>query len=451
MALVSLSVWACWLGMTAAALGLVAHYAGNAPYWDELIMVPVLTHEEPITWQFLWQQHNEHRIPLPKLVQIGLAKLTGTDFRAGMYFTVVLMAVLAAAMIVTAQRIRGHANYVDAYFPLLLLSYGHTENFLWSFQVAFSLSTFLVCVVLSLVVCRGRGAILQEGKMAFVPALLAGGCLLLLPLCGAQGTVMVPPLALWLGLVGLLAIRADRRRGYQGLVVVAICLLACLLVVAYFLWGYEVPPWSVPPPTLRAWVRTSLEFLCAGFGPAAGKFWPYGLIYIGLVSLLVLGTMVWRWKNQPNERLGLAGMLLFLLGTLALAGALGRGRAFTGPGLGFSSRYALLSLPFIVALNFAVGRWGRPRMARLIQGSLLILALFFAWQNVQGARAYARYRRQNQRTMEAAVQSGMSPEGITAQCSKFFCADGGYFLRNLELMRKSHVGPYHCQALPTPK
>ena len=53
----------------------IAHYASNVPSWDDWDMVPTLTRNQPITWEWLWSQHNEHRVPLPRLMFLGLDRL----------------------------------------------------------------------------------------------------------------------------------------------------------------------------------------------------------------------------------------------------------------------------------------------------------------------------------------------------------------------------------------
>jgi hypothetical protein len=85
------AVWACWVLMTVLLLGLIHLHTINMPYMDEYSLLPVLSHTEPMTLRWLWSQHNEHRIPLPRLIQLGLAVLTDGDFRAGTYLTALLM------------------------------------------------------------------------------------------------------------------------------------------------------------------------------------------------------------------------------------------------------------------------------------------------------------------------------------------------------------------------
>src|SRR5438132_621057 len=121
---IALIVLVVWGMMVIAELVFVWEYGSNVPSWDGWDMVPTLTGAQPVTWSWLWSQHNEHRVPLPRLILLGLNKVTILDFRGGMYLEVCIMATLAAAMIVVARRLRGTTSYTDLFFPLILLDWG---------------------------------------------------------------------------------------------------------------------------------------------------------------------------------------------------------------------------------------------------------------------------------------------------------------------------------------
>ena len=134
-------VWGVWLAMLLEALDFVSHFGVDVPYFDEWEMIPALTGNQPISLQWLWSQHNEHRLPLPrKYLYLAVEKLARCDFRAGMFFNVLALSGMAATCIVVASRLRGKPNFTDAFFPLVLLHEGHWENLIASFQVEFILS-----------------------------------------------------------------------------------------------------------------------------------------------------------------------------------------------------------------------------------------------------------------------------------------------------------------------
>ena len=55
-------------------------------------------------------------------------------------------------MMLTARRLRGKTVLADAFFPLALLEWGQSENFLWTWQLMFMVPATIAGLVLLLVV-----------------------------------------------------------------------------------------------------------------------------------------------------------------------------------------------------------------------------------------------------------------------------------------------------------
>ena len=111
----SVFVWGIWALVLLCALTFVWKCGRNIPLCDDWELVPALTGDQPVTLTWLWvpQWHtgaeppgNEHRIPIAKIVILALLKLTGNDFRSGMYFYALSMGTLAFAMIQVAGAAR---------------------------------------------------------------------------------------------------------------------------------------------------------------------------------------------------------------------------------------------------------------------------------------------------------------------------------------------------------
>src|SRR5262245_39185544 len=130
-------VWCVWLVLSFSLLGFVRAYCVDLPFYDEWEVLPVLLHEQPITLEWLWSQHNEHRMILGRLIYLGVVRAAHYDFRAGAFLDALVLSAAAAALIAFAHRLRGRATYSDAFFPLVLLTWGQAENLIWSFQVQF--------------------------------------------------------------------------------------------------------------------------------------------------------------------------------------------------------------------------------------------------------------------------------------------------------------------------
>src|SRR5215510_9163906 len=101
-----IAVWAIWAAMLAAGLALVARYGSNVPSWDEWDMVPTLTGAQPVSAEWLWSQHNEHRVPLPRLVLLAV-NCFGPDFRIAQVLNVLALGAVAAGLILAVRRARG--------------------------------------------------------------------------------------------------------------------------------------------------------------------------------------------------------------------------------------------------------------------------------------------------------------------------------------------------------
>src|SRR4051794_36642774 len=130
------------------AIWYVAAYGTDVPSWDDWDMVPTMTQQQPVTPAWLWSQHNEHRVPLARLVMLGMYRIR-PDFRICMYLNVAMMATLAFSLIRCAKRLRGKLAATDVFFPLVLLGLAQGLNFIWGWQVEFFASTALaLCILL---------------------------------------------------------------------------------------------------------------------------------------------------------------------------------------------------------------------------------------------------------------------------------------------------------------
>src|SRR5438067_12856491 len=117
-----------WAALTAAALGFVLTFGTNTPYADEWEFVPALTgHERVLPW--LWAQHNEHRLPLPRLIYYMLFQIAH-DFRAGALLQIALLSGTSLVLMSLAARLRGRPYWTDVFFPVSLVHVGHWENLL---------------------------------------------------------------------------------------------------------------------------------------------------------------------------------------------------------------------------------------------------------------------------------------------------------------------------------
>lgn len=424
----SAGVWGAWLVSLAAALLFVGRYASNVPSWDDWDMIPTLTRFQPVTWSWLWSQHNEHRVPLPRLIFLGLDRLFGIDMRVTMVADVLLMAAVAAALLLVVRRVRGRFRLTDTFLPLVLLSLGQAANLLWGWQLQFFASAALAGAALAAIGLTGPVAPVRTGTMV-------GICALLLPLCGANGLGMAPALAAWpLGLA-LLPGRwtgESGTRGHRRLLVLGIG--ALLLSAVYFI-GWERVPYHPRSQGIGRTSLTAIKFLTIGLGPAASKPWPLS----GVFTLGVVGATLWRlttvWREQPAERARTLGLACHLGALAALAVGLGLGRN------GFEQRYDTLAAPAWCALYLAwvcyPGRWGRAMAAGLATAAWAAL-----WGNTAHGLTYARELRGELGSFEQDLTAGVPLPELLHRYGPWLHPHQDMPARYLPMLRAVGVAPY---------
>jgi hypothetical protein len=371
-------VWLIWAMTLAGILGSIARDGRNIPFEEDWLMVAPMTGHEPDLPRWLWSQNSEHRLPLPRLVNLALLRATG-DFRSTMVFDTLALAAVAAGMILVARGLRnGRTSFSDGFFPLVLLHLGNWDNLVWGWQIQFVLPTVLACVLLLIIVAR---------PALSTPGVTVAGTLALigLPLSGANGLLFAPTIAAWFAYVAWVR-RGGNRSGQVGAWAPAGAVLLTVMVVAIYFVGYESSPWNVASPSLGATLKTSGKFLALSLGPAAEKSWLFcGLVVsvILLASLAALGTAL---RPRVEERLRIVGLLAFFAAVILIALAVGWGRAGREAESGYMpTRYVLLAAPGLCAAYFTLLLYGTGWVRRFGPAGLAILmALLFPFNTRAG-------------------------------------------------------------------
>ncbi|MDO1446681.1 hypothetical protein Q0590_10490 [Rhodocytophaga aerolata] len=291
---------------------------------------------------------------MPKLVMLGLLKLTNGNFKAGMYVNVLLLSSLSLGVLLFLRNLRGgHTKYVDAFFPILLLHIGNWENMVWSFQLALLLPTLLEFVFFLVLI---KNPLLNRQGAASA----AGLILIVLPLSGGNGLLFVPPLALWLlycGLVNWRNLSISQSRNRVSGILLTCSLVSVLLCGVYFI-GYIPTTWNPPSPGMVESIMTTGKFVLLSVGPAVKYSWKIaGLAIIGICSLVgwcLYLVIKASWQRKQTEEQHRAWILLFLfLIMVAFSIAIGWGRAGLVPQFGMPDRYVILASPLLFICFFA--------------------------------------------------------------------------------------------------
>jgi hypothetical protein len=429
-------VWLVWAALALALPAFVGRFSANVPIADDWELVPVLTGARPVTAAWLWEQHNEHRIPIPKLIHLALAALTGADYRAGMYFNCAALSAVAALLILTARRLRGRTSFADVFFPLALLHWGQSQNLLWSFQVQFVGSAALAGALLALIASA-------RDRLPVRSAAVAALCLTALPLTGANGLGLVPALAVWLGYAGLVAWRAPGRGGRRPALVAWVGTAAALALVVVYFVGYRNVTGGAAAPTPRLAVEAAARFLATALGPAAA---PLGLPADALVpvaAVLAALALVPVIARRPAERQRAVGFLCFLGALAALALGVGWGRALTAQVAGWgarNNRYVTLAVPLLCCLFFVGWLYVGRAVPWLLAG---LMALLFVGNTLHGLD-HGRRRGAVMAEVTADVRAGLPPEELGKKYASqiYFAGESQVLAERFVLLRQARQGPY---------
>jgi hypothetical protein len=439
-------VRATWVIMFAATLAFVDRYGSSLPHRDEFHhTVPLLTGQLDLSLTTLWQQHNEYRWPLPKLLFYLLLKATGSDFRSGMYACVIALGGLSGAMILAARRLRGRTSYADALFPLLFLHWGHYENLLMGCQICYILPLCFACTILLIMLRHRDGLTLRS-------SLLAGGCLVGLPLCGGSGVGLTPALAIWLVGTGIWSWFAPGPRQKKVAPVSIACAAAALLLVGLYFVGYQRPPYHPPSPSLRATLHHSLRCLAVGFGPGVERLWPFSGLVVPALLLAFAGLLLARSIRDPRERRRAAGLVCLLGAVGCVVLGVGWARAGLGPQQAFEGRYSVFAIPMICAIFLYSQICSNRGINELIQMSIFIFACFIFPMNMLSGKDRGRATHAVMRHFEHDMVHGVSPLELARRHGKFiFMSDNEQELSRLLLdLRRAGIGKFRLMQSESP-
>jgi hypothetical protein len=432
-----------WVLMMIIALVCMYKYGRNIPLAEEWWLVPPLTGHESNLLNWLWTQNNEHRVPLPRLVLLGLLKITNGDFRIGGFFNVAILGLLAFIMIFVARYIRGgRTSLVDAFFPLVLLHMGHSANLFMGWQIVQIIPTGIICAILLVLV---RHPTIERTDVA----IFAGACLISLPLCGANGLIFVPFLSLWLGYCGVLHWYTERKNGRRrwigGFLIGSGVISLCLTGFYFVDYRYFTNP---PSPSLFATVETGIKLLAYGFGPAANQWWTIStMAAVGLLMSSAVLAIMAVLRNKGLERHRALGLLLFLANTCMFVLATGWGRAALVPQWGLPLRYVIFAVPAFCTAFFLWEVYGPPQLRTGIQTALLLGMLFVLPFNIRQGLTFGGWYENGMNAVEQDILAGTRRSLLAERHREFLIHwDGRYdkpmLSQYMKMLHDAGIGPF---------
>jgi hypothetical protein len=418
----------------ASLLAFIVHDGRNIPFEEDWLMVGPMTGHEPDLAGWLWSQNSEHRLPLPRLVNLTLLRATG-DFRATMLFDALILGAVTAGMILLARRLRGgRTRLEDAFFPLLLLQLGNWDNLVWAWQIQYVLPTVLSCVILLSIV--GWSPTLGGGR-----TLIGALALVCLPLSGANGLIVTPPLAAWFAYQAWVR-GGDLPAARRWLPALA-AVVSLALIGAYFI-GFDSSPWNAPSPGPGATLATVGKFIALGLGPLAAYSWLlFGVLAAG--ALISAGAVLLSaLRRRDEDRIRILGLLAFLAASLVLAALIGWGRAGRAVETGrMPTRYVLLAAPGLCAAYFALLLHGTRRWRRVGPAALAVLvALAFPLNTYVGLERRTWFG-EGFASFERDQAAGASAESLARRHYEFMLHwDEQLMVEGLRQLHESEIGPF---------
>jgi hypothetical protein len=426
-------VWGTWLALTVAGVWFIYAYSPSIPMGDEYYLVPVLTGHERLSVEWLWEQVNEHRLPLVKLILFGLARATNYHFWAQDVLNLAVLSGATVALILAARRARGYTPFADAAFPLLLLHWGHSEVYLGCIELNHCLSSVLAMGVLLVIVAQRDGP-------AGPSMLILGGCLTALPLCGANGLPIVVAAAAWLLWGAVRRLRSPQSEDRWRAVAMLALAVSSLSIVALYWYGYHSPNGHLPQLHKGAVLRTTLQALsktCVELSPEIAGI---GKLIVPAIAASAMFALVAAWR-RPEERLRATGLLLFLSAMAGMALAIGWSRAWVGAEAGLVPRYGIALLPGLLAIYLTWCLYGPPSCRNLGQMTIFVIAcMFFVPRMIQGWKHAAKVQALTQ-SFEQEILDG-EPARALAEHQPFPVMDAAFAEARFIELREAGAWPF---------
>ncbi|HEX6835612.1 MAG TPA: hypothetical protein VF334_03515, partial [Polyangia bacterium] len=317
----------------------VARSALRFPFADDFDLA---VGQWPPSAAWLWAQHNEHRLPLPKLLVAWCAR--HGDFRVGPWLSLALLTAACAWLVARLGRDR---PLVCVLAPALLLN---PESNAWRWDVELQFATCVALVVVALT----EALTARRARDAIVLAIAS----LLLPLTGGNGVLFSGATAL-----AAVVLARDTSLPARARAIFAAAAIGTLAVDAAWLhdWTRPAGDAAIAAGSLAEGAAIAARLAVAPLGSLAERA-PVALaLAVTVAGLAVAAT-------SPIARRAIAA--LFAAGTLAVLVVIAASRAGRGWIVGLEAHYGLVIAPaYLVAILAA-----RPSRLEPAAAALAVIA-----------------------------------------------------------------------------
>lgn len=333
------------------------------PFGDEWYVINSIARGNgPSSWSWLFGQHNEHRIAIPRaLIWLDLVAFRGTNVSlfVEIYFVLLLhwIAICYAIERLTDFPI-SLKRTLQGLFAFCVFHPNQNENLTWSFEISFVLPFAIATTALLSV------AFFPHFRRRWLATFYVAVSPLVAGLSLASGLLIGP------AVIGLAFVR---RLQYRFIIIV---LGVFLLSSGAYLWGFKSPDPAYPVQRALADPKGLFVYVLTYFGASWTKIFPHKERTIAFISVVCFTAFVIRSVRSPKQVsafewfcIAECGLMLMI----ALATALGRLKF--GAGQAYASRYQTPAMLYWGALCslIVIGAWqARPQKLAFVQAILLL-------------------------------------------------------------------------------
>lgn len=330
--------------------GLIAvvmyRYGLNVPFLDEWELVPRLSKalDGQLRFADLWAQHNAHRIVLPRIVLLALARATDWNIRYELAANfAAAMGSLAFLVLLIRRTVKPLAPALTPWLiltaSLMTFSLSQTANWLWGIQMVMFMNALAAAFTV--------WALARWGQRWPGPALAILGAV--------AGTLSFANGLVIMALVPIGLFFAPRRHeGSARLLSVAVAAAVAVGVASFYLVGFrhKASPYYIFPFSHPV---SYVHYVLVYMGSALGFHSMWAATWWGAVGIGAFAWCgIWLWRCSPAHRQALVPWFLLALYAVLSGFMTGVGRAHLGVTAALGSRYITISNLFWVSLLVVV-------------------------------------------------------------------------------------------------
>lgn len=350
---------------------------------------------------YLFEQHNDHRIPLQKLLQLSALYVGGFDFRMLVIINMLLAGVTSIVLMFAAKNYRGHWSLGDLAIPFLCMNFGSGMS-LVGFELQFLSSVlFLSLFLLAISLSDGGGNSKQINLAAF--------WLMLMSWTGLNGVVVGAILSFAMLAFFVLG-RSDKR--LEVFCKIALLIALVMNVVQFAFWHPSSASQGMAPiPQIIGYFHGLLISTYPVFSWTHSRY-----ISIFLLMLFLIGVALGiKQLLKKGDTLTTYILLSSVASTFLLMASIAFGRAqISAWAIGIDMHYGILTVIIPAALWMVVSKLGGKIVSAVAGIAFLVLSVTAFMFSAQWRMEYVAHSGPQFRQVQQAIASNQDASAVTA-------------------------------------